>query len=169
MSCWNWFLPFCPFGGEQGLDELKSGKDVPFRRRAELHHQQYRGGQQSFGGIVEVGVLAEGGAVCAGQYDGLCDDFCLLLRLSLIAQPPLPQEGIYVAVHELEQVVAMRPGGIAQVDDRDAVPVARATAPLLRTRLPFVSLVRKLIPEAQAYSKHGTVIRPSCPHPPCQL
>lgn len=110
--------------GEQGLDELKSGKDVPFRRRAELHHQQYRGGQQSFGGIVEVGVLAEGGAVCAGQYDGLCDDFCLLLRLSLIAQPPLPQEGIYVAVHELEQVVAMRPGGIAQVDDRDAVPVA---------------------------------------------
>ena len=69
MSCWNWFLPFWPVGASRGLDEFEHRQDVPFRRRAELRHQQYCGGQQTFGGIVEIGVLAEGGAVRPGQDD----------------------------------------------------------------------------------------------------
>ena len=77
-------------------------------------------------GIVEKGILPILGAVtAAGVDEGLGEDLGVFLRLGLCRQIiGVDLIDIHVLVDQVQQVVAVRPGGVAQIQHSDLVSVA---------------------------------------------
>ena len=107
------------------MDNLEHRDDVPFFRFAELRHQENGGGEQTFGGVIEISVLPEAGGVHSRQDDGLGDDFGVPLGLGLVEQiVRVLLEQIHVFVHQVKKIESIAAGRIAQVDDRHLEAVA---------------------------------------------
>ena len=64
-------LAFLSRRRQKFLNDLENGYDVSFLRFAEFSHKQDRRCQESFGCVVEVGVLTEACRIHAGEDNGL--------------------------------------------------------------------------------------------------
>ena len=127
-------LSLHPAGSQQFLHQLEHRHDVALFNGISvrvlggqiLGHQQEHGGQQALGGIVEKGVLPILGAVAAAGVDErLGEDLGVFLRLSLCCQVfGVGLIDIHVLVDQMKQVVAVRAGGITQIQHGDLVSVA---------------------------------------------
>ena len=88
-------------------------------RRQKLRQKQNDRGQEPLGCIIEKCVLPMvGGSLRAD--DRLCEDLGILLRLCSGGKIIRLRSGnVHIAIDECQQVVAVRAGGVAQVDDGD--------------------------------------------------
>ena len=118
-------------GFQKILHQLEHGDDVSallgmvFVGRQELSQHQDDRGEQTFGGIVEEGVLPTVAVIAVRVDNGLGQDlgvfFCFCAGRQI---PRLLSGDIHVPVDQRQQIVAIRAGGITQVDNRDIVPIA---------------------------------------------
>ena len=117
-------LAFLLRGCQQFLNDLEHRHDVPFLRFAELCHEQDRRCEQTFGGIVEVGVLSEGCCIHTGQDDGLRYDLGVLFCLRLVYQGVgMLLVQIHILVHEVQEIIAVTASRVSQVNDRYVISV----------------------------------------------
>ena len=116
-------LSLHPAGGQQFLHQLEHRHDVALFNGIAvrvlggqiLGHQQEHGSQQALGGIVEKSILPILGAfAAAGVDEGLGEDLGVFLCLGLCCQVfGVGLIDIHVLIDQVQQVVAVRPGGIA--------------------------------------------------------
>ncbi len=118
-------------GFQKILYQLEHGNDMAallgmvFVGRQELGQHQDDRGEQTFGGIVEEGVLTTVAVIAVrvdnglGQYLSVFFCFCASRQI-----PRLLSGNVHVSVDQCQQIVAIRAGGISQVDDGDIVPIA---------------------------------------------
>ena len=98
---------------------------ILFVGRQELGQHQNDRSQQTFCGIVEECVLASATVIAVRVDDGLGQDLGILFCLSTGCQILRVVSGdVHVAVDQCQQIVAVRPGRVTQVDDRHIVPIA---------------------------------------------
>ena len=127
-------LSLHPAGGQQFLHQLEHRHDVALFNGIAvrvlggqvLGHQQEHGSQKALGGIVEKSILPILGAVAAAGVDeGLGEDLGVFLCLGLCRQVfGVGFIDIHVLVDQMKQVVAVRAGGITQIQHGDLVSVA---------------------------------------------
>ena len=107
------------------LNYLEYRYYVPFLRLAELRNEQYRCSQQTFRGVVEIGVLSEGGGIHAGEDDRLRYDLGVLLGLCLIHEHiGMRLIKIHVFIDEMQKIVSVGACGISQIDYGYVVAIA---------------------------------------------
>ena len=88
-------------------------------RRQKLRQKQNDGGQEPLGRIIEECILSMVGVSLRAD-DRLCEDLGILLRFSSGTKIIRLRSGnVHIAVDECQQVVAIRAGGVAQVNDGD--------------------------------------------------
>lgn len=122
-------LAFLSRWSQQFLDDLEHGYDVPFLRLAELCNQQDRCRQESFGCVVEVGVLTEARRIHAGENDGLGNDLRILLSLRFVDEGVgIRLVQIHILVDQVQKVVAVGSGWVTKIDHRNIVAVALCNA-----------------------------------------
>ena len=128
-----------PIGGsQQFLDDLEHRYDVPFSRLAELCHQQNGCCQQTFGGIVEVCVLTEGGRIHTGEDDGLGNDLGILFCFCFIHQLiRISQMQVHIFVDQMKKIVAVGACGVTQIDDRYRVAVLPCDLSIVSDHIAF--------------------------------
>ena len=96
-----------------------------FLRRQKLRQQKDYRGQEALGGVIKKRVLPAIGAVSIGADDRLGEYLRILLRLGFCCNiPGIFHRDIHVLIDQGEEVVAVRPCGVAQIDHRHLIPIA---------------------------------------------
>ena len=116
---------------QQILHQLEYGDDmaallgmVLVRRKKLGQHQDDRG-EQTFGGIVEEGVLSTIAFIAVRVDDGLGQDLGVFFCLGTSCQIPRFFTGdVHVSVDQRQQIITIRAGGVSQVDNGNIVPIA---------------------------------------------
>ena len=120
-------------GCQELLHQLEDRDDVALLDRLAFRilggqvfrHQQEHGGKQALGRVVEVGVLPVLGAVPGGIDQGLGEDLGILLRLGLGRQIfGVSLVDVHILVDQVEQIIAVRAGRVAQIQHGDLKAVA---------------------------------------------
>ena len=111
--------------GGQILYQLEHADDMAFTLLAEFCQQQDHRCQQALCGVVEKGILPVIARITAANVDdGFRCDLGVFLRLCLCAQIlRIRQIHVHVLVHEMQNVVLIRAGGVTQIQHRDIVAV----------------------------------------------
>ena len=132
-------------GAQKVLHQLEHADDMPLLRiscalgRQVLRQQEDDRCQEALGGIVKKCVLPVAGSITFRVYDGLGEDFGVLLRFgpgSEIAGV-LPAH-VHVVVDERQEIVSVGAGGIAQIDHRHLVAVVfDGDGPIVPGQIPF--------------------------------
>ena len=138
-------FPLSLAGGQQILHQFEHADDVPsfprvlFCWRQVLRQQKDDSGKQALRRVIKKCVLPVVGCVPLRVDNGLGQDLGVLLRLGAGGQVLLILTAdIHVVVDEGQQVVAVRAGGVAQVDDRHLIAVALGgNGPVVAGQIPF--------------------------------
>ena len=115
---------------QQILHQFEHRHDVPALGgalrcgRQELGKEQNGCREQSFCRIIEKGVLPIVGGVALGVDNGLGEDLGVLLRLGSGGEVIRLRSGdVHIAVDQSQQIIAVRAGGVSQIDHRHIVAV----------------------------------------------
>ena len=94
-------------------------------RRQKLRQQKDHRGQEALGGVIKKRVLPAIGTVSIRTDDRLGEDLGILLRLGFCGNIfRIFHRDIHVLIDQGEEVVTVRPCGVAQIDHRHLIAVA---------------------------------------------